>query len=65
MKPAIVFEGKGKSFLCVSASEDGGVEFFAQEVENSTSINGALVHLPLKEVRELAAYLKDYIREDN
>jgi len=57
MKPAMVFEGKEKSFLCVSQSENGGLEFFAQN-----EIDGVLISLPLKEVRELAAHLEAYLR---
>jgi hypothetical protein len=60
MKPAIIFEGKG--FLCVSKSEDGGLEFFAQDDANGDLLNGALVKLPLKEVRELATYLEEHFQ---
>ena len=63
MKPAIVFEGKEKSFLCVTTLQDGGLEFYAQECENTTLINAALIKLPLKEVEELARYLQDYLGE--
>jgi hypothetical protein len=59
MKPAVVFEGKD-GFLCVFAvGAAGGLDFLVREAEVDCSV----VQLPLNELRELHAYLTDYLRE--
>ena len=55
----MVFEVKGKGLVCVSKSDDGGLEFFTQDASNTAT----LVSLPQKEVKELSAYLEKHLRE--